>query len=159
MIIKRDSWHCKMVTYLLDSPKRDLCGYIRQVLWLLMVFIALAVCLLLWFGSTGVSIFTALGISSAGFMLLPATLTGLMAIVLILGLLGSPIYCIWYLYEKRRSRKEAEEYEARAMVRMLNLSQASLSQRINHSKTKHAILSSSNEKRSNLCSKRPRGRF
>ncbi|QEM42299.1 hypothetical protein CPTPhageEI1_094 [Klebsiella phage EI] len=114
MIIKRDSWHCKMVTYLLDSPKRDLCGYIRQVLWLLMVFIALAVCLLLWFGSTGVSIFTALGISSAGFMLLPATLTGLMAIVLILGLIASPIYCIWYLYEKRRSRKEAEEYEARA---------------------------------------------
>lgn len=114
MIIKRDSWHCKMVTYLLDSPKRDLCGYIRQVLWLLMVFISLAVCLLLWFGSTGVSIFTALGISSAGFMLLPATLTGLMAIVLILGLIGSPIYCIWYLYEKRRSRKEAEEYEARA---------------------------------------------
>lgn len=113
MIIKRDSWHFKMVNSLLDYPKRDLCGYVRQVVWLLVVFIALAVCLLLWFGSTGVTIFSVLGISSAGFMLLPATLTGLMAIVLILGIVGGPIFGLWYLYEKRKSRKEDEEYEAR----------------------------------------------
>ena len=113
MIIKRDSWHYKLVNSLLDFPKNDLCGYVRQVLWLLTVFIALAVCLLLWVGSTGVTIFSALGISSAGFMILPAALTGLMAIVLILGAVCGPIFWLWYLYEKRKSRKEDEEYEAR----------------------------------------------
>lgn len=113
MIIKRDSWHYKLVNSLLDYPKRDLCGYVRQVVWLLVVFIISTACLLLWFVYTGVAIFSALGISSAGFMLLPATLTGLMAIVLLVGVVCGPIFGIWYLYERRKSRKEEEEYEAR----------------------------------------------
>lgn len=113
MIIKRDSWHYKMVNSLLDFPKRDLCGYVRQVLWLLILFITLTVCMLLWFGSTGVTIFSALGISSAGFMLLPATLTGLMAIVLALAVIGGPVFGVWYYFESCRQRKEDEEHEAR----------------------------------------------
>lgn len=113
MIIKRDSWHYKLVNSLLDYPKRDLCGYVRQVVWLLTVFIALASCLILWCGATGLAVFAKLGISSAGFMILPAVLTGLMTIVLLAGIVCGPIFGIWYLYERRKSRKEEEEYEAR----------------------------------------------